>query len=72
MNRMPGWTRRDLVFATARGRGSRSICYPALIREGGKWLLFCNGNDMGVDGFGLTEADCVVACGAKVTAHAVR
>ena len=28
------------------------ICYPALIRQRDKLLMFYNGNDMGVDGFG--------------------
>ena len=67
------WTRcgEDLGLPlSAQGWDSRSICYPALIRAGGKWLLFYNGNDMGVDGFGVAEADRMVARSAKVAAHA--
>ncbi len=53
------WTRDDgqLGLALSRsGWDSRVICYPALIRHGGRWLMFYNGNDMGVDGFGVAEA----------------
>jgi hypothetical protein len=68
------WSRCDEELGlTLSGQGwdSRSICYPAPIREGGKWLLFYNGNDMGVDGFGVAEANCAVASGnRKVAAHA--
>lgn len=53
------WERRDELFGLSlseRGWDSRTICYPALLRHGGRTLVFYNGNDMGVDGFGLAEA----------------
>jgi hypothetical protein len=43
---------------SASGWDSRVICYPALIRQRDKLLMFYNGNDMGVDGFGVAEAHC--------------
>lgn len=52
------WERHDqslgLTLSTS-GWDSRTICYPALIRQREKLLMFYNGNDMGVDGFGLAE-----------------
>ena len=56
------WTRCDDALGIARsvqGWDSRSICYPALIRQCDKLLMFYNGNDMGVDGFGVAESDCI-------------
>ncbi|MGH8158798.1 MAG: hypothetical protein ACREPQ_11815 [Rhodanobacter sp.] len=53
------WDRRDESFGlalSATGWDSRVICYPALIRQRDKLLMFYNGNDMGVDGFGVAEA----------------
>ncbi|MGB3838683.1 MAG: hypothetical protein WBG33_11285 [Rhodanobacter sp.] len=53
------WERRDDALGlTLSGSGwdSRVICYPALIRQRDKLLMFYNGNDMGVDGFGVAEA----------------
>jgi hypothetical protein len=53
------WERRDAALGLAlsdSGWDSRVICYPALIRQRDKLLMFYNGNDMGVDGFGLAEA----------------
>lgn len=53
------WTRRDEELGlalSASGWDSRTICYPALIRDGGRLLMFYNGNDMGIDGFGVAEA----------------
>ena len=55
-----GWERCDEAFGLARsaaGWDSRTLCYPALIRQRDKLLMFYNGNDMGVDGFGVAEAD---------------
>jgi len=52
------WARQDesLGLALSRtGWDSRVICYPALIRQHDKVLMFYNGNDMGVDGFGVAE-----------------
>ena len=43
------------VTIATRSWDSRTICYPALIRQHDKLLMFYNGNDMGVDGFGLAE-----------------
>ena len=52
------WERHDdslgLTLSTS-GWDSRVICYPALIRQRDKLLMFYNGNDMGVDGFGVAE-----------------
>lgn len=53
------WKRRDEALGialSASGWDSRVICYPALIRQRDKLLMFYNGNDMGVDGFGVAEA----------------
>ncbi|HEV7777074.1 MAG TPA: hypothetical protein VGO76_09425 [Luteibacter sp.] len=53
------WERRDEALGialSASGWDSRVICYPALIRGRDKLLMFYNGNDMGVDGFGVAEA----------------
>jgi hypothetical protein len=52
------WERHDDAFGLAlsdSGWDSRTICYPALIRHRDKLLMFYNGNDMGVDGFGVAE-----------------
>ena len=52
------WHRRDQdlgIALSASGWDSRTLCYPALIRSGDKLLMFYNGNDMGVDGFGVAE-----------------
>jgi hypothetical protein len=54
------WERRDETLGielSAGGWDSRTLCYPALIRRRDKLLMFYNGNDMGVDGFGVAEAD---------------
>lgn len=54
------WERRDEALGltlSASGWDSLVICYPALIRQRDKLLMFYNGNDMGMDGFGLAEAD---------------
>lgn len=53
------WDRDDGLFGLAlseRGWDSRTICYPALLEQDGRTLMFYNGNDMGVDGFGVAEA----------------
>src|SRR3546814_9344301 len=52
------WERHDELLGltlSASGWDSRVICYPALIRQHDKLLMFYNGNDMGVDGFGVAE-----------------
>jgi hypothetical protein len=53
------WERRDECFGldlSATGWDSRTLCYPALIRRNDKLWMFYNGNDMGIDGFGVAEA----------------
>ena len=53
------WERDDAALGISLsevGWDSRVICYPALIRQRDKLLMFYNGNDMGVDGFGVAEA----------------
>ena len=53
------WERRDEMLGialSASGWDSRTLCYPALIRRRDTLLMFYNGNDMGVDGFGVAEA----------------
>ncbi|RDS81944.1 hypothetical protein [Dyella psychrodurans] len=52
------WERHDETLGVAlseSGWDSRVICYPTLIRHRGKLLMFYNGNDMGIDGFGVAE-----------------
>ncbi|TAM61547.1 MAG: hypothetical protein EPN49_06570 [Rhodanobacter sp.] len=52
------WERRDEALGIAlsgAGWDSRAICYPALIPQRDKLLMFYNGNDMGRDGFGVAE-----------------
>ncbi len=53
------WERRDQALGialSAAGWDSRTLCYPALIRQRDQLLMFYNGNDMGVDGFGVAVA----------------
>jgi hypothetical protein len=53
------WERRDEALGIAlsgSGWDSRTLCYPALIRRDDDVLMFYNGNDMGVDGFGVAVA----------------
>jgi hypothetical protein len=53
------WERRDEDFGvtlSTSGWDSQVICYPALIRQRDKLLMFYNGNQMGVDGFGVAES----------------
>lgn len=55
------WHRRDDALGiglSPEGWDSRALCYPALIRLRDTLLMFYNGNDMGVDGFGVAEAAC--------------
>jgi hypothetical protein len=55
------WERCDEEFGmtlSTSGWDSRVICYPALIRQRDKLLMFYNGNDMGLDGFGVAEVSC--------------
>jgi len=53
------WERRDEAFGLAlsdHGWDSQVICYPSLLTHRDKLLMFYNGNDMGVDGFGVAVA----------------
>jgi hypothetical protein len=53
------WERHDEALGltlSAGGWDSRTLCYPALIAQRDRLLMFYNGNDMGVDGFGVAEA----------------
>lgn len=50
------WTRADADFELAlspEGWDSVHLCYPALLDAGGRRYMFYNGNNMGVDGFGV-------------------
>lgn len=54
------WRRCDEALGlslSGSGWDARTLCYPALIQQRGKLLMFYNGNDMGRDGFGLAVAD---------------
>lgn len=53
------WQRCDDALGLSlsdHGWDDRTLCYPALIQHRDRLLMFYNGNDMGVDGFGLAEA----------------
>jgi predicted GH43/DUF377 family glycosyl hydrolase len=53
------WTRRDSEVGIERSRegwDSGMICYPYVLRVGGRLLMFYNGNHHGVTGFGYAEA----------------
>lgn len=61
------WERRDESLGLAlseRGWDSRTLCYPALLFQRDRLLMFYNGNDMGADGFGVAEARLHVRAGA--------
>jgi hypothetical protein len=50
------WHRRDTEFELSlspSGWDSRHICYPAWLEVDGREYVFYNGNDMGIDGFGV-------------------
>jgi hypothetical protein len=52
------WKRNDEALGLSlspSGWDSRVICYPTLIRQHDKLLMFYNGNDMGVEGYGVAE-----------------
>lgn len=54
------WRRRDEALGlalSAHGWDARALCYPALARQRDRLLMFYNGNDMGVDGFGVAVAE---------------
>jgi hypothetical protein len=53
------WSRRDSeagIERSAAGWDSEMICYPYVLRVGGRLLMFYNGNQHGVTGFGYAEA----------------
>jgi hypothetical protein len=61
------WERHDEALGmtlSASGWDSQVICYPSLIRQRDKLLMFYNGNDMGVDGFGVAEVSNALVDGA--------
>jgi hypothetical protein len=52
------WTRFDLdlgIELSVSGWDSQTLCYPALLQVENKVYMFYNGNNMGVDGFGVAE-----------------
>ncbi|WP_338480174.1 hypothetical protein VRB67_07420 [Pseudomonas trivialis] len=52
------WERRDSEFGLALSPGefdSTHLCYPRLVSAHGKVFCIYNGNNMGVDGFGVAE-----------------
>lgn len=52
------WTRKDESFnlgLSNEGFDSLHLCYPRLLRVNEKIYCFYNGNNMGVDGFGVAE-----------------
>ncbi|MCC5072874.1 hypothetical protein [Xanthomonas campestris] len=53
------WARDDSQLGLALsqdGWDAHTLCYPALIQQDDRVLMFYNGNAMGRDGFGLAEA----------------
>jgi hypothetical protein len=53
------WVRKDEevgISLSPSGWDSRTLCYPALVQHRDRVLMFYNGNDMGVDGFGLARS----------------
>lgn len=53
------WVRHDSelgISLSGEGWDSQTLCYPALVQNKDKILMFYNGNGMGVDGFGVAEA----------------
>lgn len=62
------WQRCDPMLGLAlsdHGWDSRTLCYPALIEHRDRLLMFYNGNDMGVDGFGVATAPIEMLQGAR-------
>ena len=54
------WERRDAEVGIEKsdaGWDSEMICYPSVVRAGGRRLLFYNGNGRGVSGFGYAVSD---------------
>lgn len=50
------WHRDDRrlgIGPSGQGWDSHVLCYPTLVEQADRWLMFYNGNDMGVDGFGV-------------------
>jgi hypothetical protein len=66
------WRRDDAALGIGPSRDgwdSRTLCYPALVRQGERLLMVYNGNAMGVDGFGVAETT-VAALAGGVRVHA--
>ncbi|WP_370264157.1 hypothetical protein [Limnobacter sp.] len=54
------WQRHDETFEltlSRRGWDSNHLCYPSLLTVKDKRYMFYNGNNMGLDGFGVAVAD---------------
>lgn len=54
------WTRDDArsgITTSDAGWDSEMICYPTVVRVGGRWLMFYNGNRHGMTGFGVASSD---------------
>lgn len=52
------WGRKDETFGlqlSEAGFDSRHLCYPRLVTAGARTFCFCNGNNMGSEGFGAAE-----------------
>lgn len=52
------WERKDEMLGLTLGSGgfdSRHLCYPRLVEVGNRTFCFYNGNNMGVEGFGVAE-----------------
>lgn len=57
-NRNGEWERDDKIFPlklSEKGWDSLHLCYPRLITANEKSFLFYNGNNMGLEGFGVAE-----------------
>ena len=54
------WERRDDEAGLHRsesGWDSEMVCYPAVVKAGGRWLMIYNGDGHGRTGFGVAELD---------------
>lgn len=57
-NEKSEWIRRDELFPlglSESGWDSIHLCYPRLIEHNGRYFIFYNGNNMGLEGFGVKE-----------------
>jgi len=52
------WIRKDELIGldvSEQGWDSKMICYSAVVKLNGRWVMFFNGNDFGKTGFGVAE-----------------